>query len=101
VLFADGERVLVEHLPDEVAQNGHVPSSVRLSEDVGLKEQVRAAISQLERQLIFRALEQMRGNVTHTARVLKLSRKGLQLKMKELGLRDIPMRSGKDPESKA
>ena len=53
---------------------------------------------------VHRALEQMNGNVTHTARVLKLSRKGLQLKMKELGLRDLPLRVGaganKDHETK-
>jgi DNA-binding NtrC family response regulator len=60
---------------------------------------VRAAVNQLERQLIFRALEQMNGNVTHTARVLKLSRKGLQLKMKELGLRDIQLRTSRGSES--
>ena len=35
-----------------------------------------------------RALEQTKGNVTHAARLLKISRKGLQLKMKELGLRE-------------
>ena len=56
-------------------------------------------MSQLERQLILRALEQMGGNVTHTARLLKLSRKGLQLKMKELGLRDLPLRTARDSET--
>lgn len=101
VLFADGERVYTEHLPAELTQNSlSTPVAVAEQAEVGLKEQVRAAVSQLERQLIYRALEQMKGNVTHTARVLKLSRKGLQLKMKELGLRDIPLRSGKEPESK-
>jgi DNA-binding NtrC family response regulator len=54
----------------------------------GLKEQVKAAMSRLERELIVRALEQTHGNVTHAARLLKISRKGLQLKMKELGLRE-------------
>ena len=54
----------------------------------GLKEQVKAAMSRLERELIHEALEQTRGNVTHAARLLKISRKGLQLKMKELGLRE-------------
>jgi DNA-binding NtrC family response regulator len=53
-----------------------------------LKEQVKAAMSRLERELIVRALEQTNGNVTHAARLLKISRKGLQLKMKELGLRE-------------
>lgn len=55
---------------------------------VGLKEQVREAMSRLERDLIHRALQQTHGNVTHAARLLKISRKGLQLKMKELGLRE-------------
>ncbi len=54
----------------------------------GLKEQVKAAMSRLERELIVKALEQTGGNVTHAARLLKISRKGLQLKMKELGLRE-------------
>ena len=55
--------------------------------DEGLKEQVKAATSRLERDLIQRALSQTGGNVTHAARLLKISRKGLQLKMKELELR--------------
>jgi DNA-binding NtrC family response regulator len=54
----------------------------------GLKEQVKAAMSRLERDLIQKALEQTNGNVTHAARLLKISRKGLQLKMKELSLRE-------------
>ncbi len=54
----------------------------------GLKEQVKVAMSRLERDLVSRALMQTGGNVTHAARLLKISRKGLQLKMKELGLRE-------------
>jgi DNA-binding NtrC family response regulator len=101
VLFADGDHVFSEHLPPELMESS-LPSQAPVEhEEVGLKEQVRAAVTQLERQLIFRALEQMKGNVTHTARVLKLSRKGLQLKMKELGLRDLPLRSGKEAEPKS
>lgn len=92
VLFADGPRVQPEHLPSEIAHRAVSPADAPTSEG-GLKEQVRAAMNQLERQLILKALEQTGGNVTHTARLLKLSRKGLQLKMKELGLRDIPLRS--------
>ena len=98
VLFADGDRIFAEHLPAELLENRAAVGEAS-SEEVGLKEQVRAAVSQLERQLIYRALEQMKGNVTHTARVLKLSRKGLQLKMKELGLRDLSLKSGKDIEN--
>jgi DNA-binding NtrC family response regulator len=61
----------------------------------GLKQQVKAATSRLERELIVHALDQTRGNVTHAARLLKISRKGLQLKMKELGLRERD--GGTDP----
>jgi DNA-binding NtrC family response regulator len=56
----------------------------------GLREQVRAAMARLERELIVRALQQTGNNVTRAARLLKISRKGLQLKMKELGLREQP-----------
>ncbi|MBL8722347.1 MAG: sigma-54-dependent Fis family transcriptional regulator [Myxococcales bacterium] len=58
------------------------------SGDGGLREQVRAAMARLEKDLILRALQQTSGNVTRAARLLKISRKGLQLKMKELGLRE-------------
>ena len=49
---------------------------------------MKAATLRLERELIDRALRETHGNVTHAARLLKISRKGLQLKMKELGLRE-------------
>ena len=51
-------------------------------------EAVRQAAIRVERELIVKALEQTGGNVTHTARLLKISRKSLQTKMKELGLRE-------------
>jgi len=115
LLFADGARIRLEDLayelrgaslPDAVrASSPPLPSSVQASisgaEDVdgapasegdGLKEQVKAAMSRLERELIIRALSQTQNNVTHAARLLKISRKGLQLKMKELNLRE------RDPE---
>ncbi len=59
-----------------------------LASEGGLKEHVKVAMSRLERELVGRALGQTNGNVTHAARLLKISRKGLQLKMKELGLRE-------------
>lgn len=98
-LFADEALIHAEHLPADLAAHGASASERGNSVEVGLKEQVRAAVSQLERQLILRALEQMGGNVTHTARLLKLSRKGLQLKMKELGLRDLPLRGSPGSEA--
>ncbi len=53
-----------------------------------MKDIVKLATAELERDLITRALDETQGNVTHAARRLKISRKSLQIKMKELGLRD-------------
>ena len=38
--------------------------------------------------MIVKALEETGGNVTQAARKLEISRKSLQMKMKEFGLRD-------------
>ncbi len=97
VLFCDAQKVRVEDLPPEVRGGPAVPISVppadanleaALAGEGGLKEHVKVAMSKLERELVSRALSQTNGNVTHAARLLKISRKGLQLKMKELGLRE-------------
>jgi two-component system, NtrC family, response regulator AtoC len=105
MLFTDDETVDLEHLPSEVrdsrAPNGFSttpvparpldaegqPSEPLELDEAGLKHTVREATAKLERELIVRALEQNGGNVTRTARLLKISRKSLQTKMKELGLR--------------
>ncbi len=94
VLFCDGARILTNDLPPEVrgsSANATPMPPIAIDPSTGLdglKEQVKAVRSRIERDLILRALEQTSYNVTHAARMLKISRKGLQLKMKELGLRD-------------
>ena len=45
-----------------------------------------AAVDQLERELIGTALDGCRGNISETARVLGLTRRGLYLKLKRLGM---------------
>jgi nitrogen regulation protein NR(I) len=98
VLFCDTNSIRLIDLPLEVregvasgSQRTTPAPAAELKDSIGadgLKEQVKAAMSRLERELIVRALDQTGGNVTHAARLLKISRKGLQLKMKELGLRE-------------
>ena len=44
------------------------------------------SVETLETEMIQRALKENRGNVTRTAEALGLSRKGLQLKMKDYGI---------------
>jgi DNA-binding NtrC family response regulator len=52
-----------------------------------LKEIVKGQVQAIERDLIVRGLEVTGGNVTRTAKLLKISRKSLQMKMKEFSLR--------------
>jgi nitrogen regulation protein NR(I) len=96
VLFCDTAKLRATDLPPEIRgiqamANVPLPEAdlqAALAGEGGLKEHVKVAMSRLERELVSRALQQTTGNVTHAARLLKISRKGLQLKMKELGLRE-------------
>jgi two-component system response regulator AtoC len=96
VLFCDTQKLRASDLSPEIRgipamANVPMPEAdlqVALAGEGGLKEHVKVAMSRLERELVSRALQQTSGNVTHAARLLKISRKGLQLKMKELGLRE-------------
>jgi DNA-binding NtrC family response regulator len=85
ILFSEGEAITVSDLPPEIRDRR---LSQPLEGDTSLKAQVRAAAERVERDLIIKALNQTKGNVTHAARLLKISRKSLQNKMKEFGLRD-------------
>jgi two-component system response regulator AtoC len=92
VLFCDDDQLSYGLLPPELIANGSngAEGQARESGETGngLKDQVKAATANLERQLITKALEQTGRNVTRTAQLLKISRKSLQTKMKDLGLRD-------------
>ncbi len=100
VLFCDGPTITRRDIPAEIG--GSEGPSLRpssrplmpatqpeLSPAVGLKEAVREVTLQLEKNIILKALEQTNHNVTLAARLLKISRKSLQTKMKELGLRSM------------
>ncbi len=68
----------------EAVESGSSPS---LPHHIPLKRLVREKTAKLERDLIVRTLNETGWNVTRTAERLGLSRKGLQLKMKELDIR--------------
>jgi DNA-binding NtrC family response regulator len=85
VLFCDGPRIGAGDLPAEVTA---APGDAGGARAASLKEAVRAETERVEREMIVRALEETGGNVTRAAQRLQISRKGLQLKMKELGLRE-------------
>jgi DNA-binding NtrC family response regulator len=85
VLLATTDRLSLSDFPGLGAGSvDHEPDP----DEMGLKEYVRIYTAQLERTRIQRVLEQADGNVTHASRKLGISRKSLQMKMKEYGLRD-------------
>ncbi|MSP63439.1 MAG: sigma-54-dependent Fis family transcriptional regulator [Myxococcales bacterium] len=93
ILFCDGPTIHAADLPPEL-QMAVSPSSIdsRGAQAPGratsLREIVRQETERVERELIVRALDETSGNVTQAARKLKISRKSLQNKMKDFGLRD-------------
>ncbi len=97
VLFADGPVIAAAQLPDSLREKAPGPAvpiaavgplgAIAAPSGASMKEIVRQAQAELERELITRALEETRGNVTRAAKRLQISRKSLQIKMKELGLR--------------
>ena len=95
VLFADGPIIKAGALPDslrEAAPSTPVApvgalGAIAAPSGASMKEIVRQAQAELERELIARALDETGGNVTRAAKRLQISRKSLQVKMKELGLR--------------
>ncbi len=96
VLFATRPTLDVDDLPEplnDAVEAGDTPHEgyLRLPlHQLGhdLKEAVRTGSRLVEEALIREALAQTGSNVTHAARMLGISRRGLQSKMKELGLRE-------------
>ena len=101
LLFMDGDRIEARDIPEPVRRReggGERPQAdvayqvgeLEAGGSASMKDIVKHAAQELERDLIVKALEATAGNVTQAARRLKISRKSLQLKMKDLGLREPP-----------
>jgi len=91
ILFAEGPVIRAADLPASLRQTQPqaegAPAFSPPSTPGPLKEIVREQVQAIERDLIVRGLEVTGNNVTRTAKLLKISRKSLQMKMKEFGLR--------------
>ncbi len=90
------ERILVldetghitpDQLPEEIMEFEEERFLQEQINSGSLKEIVKDATRKIEKKAIEEALSETENNVTQAARKLNISRKGLQLKMKELGLR--------------
>ena len=87
VLLIDRETIRTEDLPS-LRSSGATTQTGEEFENLDLKEYVRVHTVKLERRRIQRALEAEDGNVTRASRRLGISRKSLQTKMKDYGLRE-------------
>jgi DNA-binding NtrC family response regulator len=63
---------------DQPAEDGAKPR--------GRRTTLAAAVEKIERDMIQTALERSSGNISETARILGLTRRGLYLKMDRLGV---------------
>lgn len=92
VLMSETNILRLADLPSEIVEAA-VSQDAAASEALqayqsgeSFKDIVKRQTQQVEREIIERALTQNDGNITKTAEKLGLSRKGLQLKLKELGI---------------
>ncbi len=89
ILFTEGQQIEMADLPAELVERSHAaPTTATIDTDTSMKDIVKQATAELERDLIVKALTETGGNVTRAAKKLKISRKSLQNKMKEFGLRE-------------
>jgi two-component system response regulator AtoC len=101
LLFCESPIIDVADLPDLLRGTESTPVStpsggVRAvgmelpAGKVDAKEFVEARSDEMWRDLLIQKLAETQGNVTQAARLLNITRKTLQTKMKELGLREPP-----------
>jgi hydrogenase-4 transcriptional activator len=81
-MAAGGGRILPEHLSAALAALAGTPATRRISR----RETLASAVEALERDMIRAALEDSTGNISESARLLGLTRRGLYLKLQRLGI---------------
>jgi two-component system response regulator AtoC len=95
ILFSETPVIRAADLPASLRtvaplpQENHAAAAASPGAGPGsLKEIVREQVKAIERDHIVQGLAATGGNVTRTAKMLSISRKSLQMKMKEFGLRE-------------
>jgi len=96
VLLTENTTLTMADLPGLTPPNLEAVATPPDTDAMGLKEYVRVYTTKLERARIQRVLEEEDSNVTRASKKLGISRKSLQMKMKDYGLRDADR--GDDPD---
>jgi DNA-binding NtrC family response regulator/tetratricopeptide (TPR) repeat protein len=90
-LSAPGGTVEPSHLSPEIGSAPKVPGSAAgPRRSAAAAATLASAVEQVERDLIQAALDRARGNISESARSLGLTRRGLYLKLRRLGLESRP-----------
>jgi DNA-binding NtrC family response regulator len=86
-LSAPGGTVMPSHLSPEISASRSPGGSQPLRRTTSMPAgNLAAAVEQVERELIQAALDRATGNISEAARTLGLTRRGLYLKLRRLGL---------------
>jgi hydrogenase-4 transcriptional activator len=86
-LSAPGGMILPAHLSPEIVSS-QLPTAVSVSPARSRRgaATLASAVEEIEREMIQDALDRSSGNISETARLLGLTRRGLYLKLRRLGL---------------
>jgi DNA-binding NtrC family response regulator len=88
-MSAPGGAIAPEHVSADLsapAPTGAGAATLGIGVRGATPRNLAAAIEQVERDMITSTLDRTRGNISETARVLGLTRRGLYLKLRRLGL---------------
>jgi len=92
ILLSEKMTLTLEDIPSEISQLTSISTPSFRPEDMtsqgSFKEIVKETTQKIEKNLIIKALEETHGNITRAAKILGISRKSLQNKMKEYQLRE-------------
>ncbi len=94
VLMSENNTLKIQDFPQDIIESSTLSTSVPVMSETlkayesgkPLKDIIKEQTQSVEREIIEQALSQNDGNITKTAQRLGLSRKGLQLKLKELNI---------------
>jgi DNA-binding NtrC family response regulator len=89
-LSAPGGTIEPSHLSPEIGSSRLPAAHPVPRRSAAVPASLASAVEQVERDVIQAALDRARGNISETARSLGLTRRGLYLKLRRLGLESRP-----------
>jgi len=85
IILSDNNRIDVASLPLRIRGDADT-ETLDITAEIGLEGLIKRQVEKLEKNIILEALEKQRGNKSETASLLKISRKTLFNKLKQMGI---------------